>query len=154
MTRPWIGALAALALTACATPGPAPDATGFDAALAQSVGADEHGMRSYVFVLLKSGPTPMPAGPERSAMFKAHLANIERLARAGTLAVAGPFDGVDGWRGMFILAVKDIEEARRHVETDPVIASGEMVAEYHKLYGTAALMTTWPTHQRIAAKNF
>jgi len=33
----------------------------------------------------------------------------------GTLALAGPLDGVDGWRGLFVLAVADIEEARRHI---------------------------------------
>lgn len=148
MTRPRVLALAALALAACAASG----GSGHDAALARSLGADAYGMRSYVFVLLKSGPTPMPAGPERDAMFKAHLANITRLADAGTLVLAGPYDGVEGWRGMFILAVGDIEEARRHVATDPVIANGEMVAEYHRYYGTAALMTVSETHRRIATK--
>src|SRR5690349_7491395 len=106
----------------------------YDAALAKRLGADEHGMRQYVFVLLKTGPKPVPKGPERDAMFKGHFANMERLAAEGKLAVAGPFDGVDGWRGMFILAVNDIEEARKLTATDPVIASGEMIAEFHVHY--------------------
>ena len=38
------------------------------------------------------------------------------------------------------MATPDIEQARSWVDTDPVITSGEMVAEYHKLYGSAALM--------------
>jgi uncharacterized protein YciI len=126
----------------------------FDAALAQRLGADEHGMRQYVFVLLKTGPKPVPKGPERDAMFKGHFANIERLAAAGKLAAAGPFDGVDGWRGMFILAVKDIEEAKQLVATDPVIASGEMVAEYHVHYGSAALMQINETHKLIEKEGF
>jgi uncharacterized protein YciI len=124
----------------------------FDDALAKRLGADEFGMRQYVFVLLKTGPTPKPKGPERDEMFKGHFANMERLAAEGKLAVAGPFDGVDGWRGMFILAVKDIEEAKKLTATDPVIASGEMVAEYHVHYGSAALMQVNETHQAIAKK--
>ncbi len=124
----------------------------FDEALAKRLGADEHGMRQYVFVLLKTGPTPVPKGPERDAMFKGHFANMERLAAEGKLAVAGPFDGVDGWRGMFILAVKDIEEARKLTATDPVIASGEMIAEFHVHYGSAALMQVNETHKVIAKK--
>lgn len=126
---------------------------GFDAALAKRVGADEHGMRPYVFVLLKTGPNPKPKGPERDAMFKGHFANMERLAAEGKLVVAGPFDGVDGWRGMFIFAVKDIEEAKQLTASDPVISSGEMIAEYHKHYGSAALMLVNETHKTIAKKD-
>ena len=129
-------------------------APGFDAALAQQVGADEYGMRSYVLVILKTGPTPLPKGEKRDAMFKGHFANMERLANEGKLAVAGPFDGVDGWRGMFIFAVKDIEEAKALTATDPVIVNGEMIAEYHKYFGSAALMLVNETHKKVAKQNF
>jgi uncharacterized protein YciI len=124
-------------------------ASAYDEALAKSLGADERGMRSYVLVVLKTGPTRVPDGPERQEMFKGHFANIERLAEEGKLAVAGPLDGVDGWRGLFILAVSDIEEAKRLVGTDPVVMKGEMVAEYHKHYGSAALMQVNDVHKKI-----
>lgn len=138
--------------TAAADPPPVPAAPAHDAALARALGADELGMRHYVRVVLKTGPHTMPAGPERDAMFKGHFANMSRLAAEGKLAVAGPLDGVDGWRGLFILATADLAEARRLVETDPVVAHGEMVAEYHALYSSAALMQVNETHGRIAAK--
>jgi hypothetical protein len=51
---------------------------------------------------------------------------------------------------MFVYAVKDIDEARQLTATDPVIASGEMVAEYHQYYGSAALMQVSDIHRRIA----
>jgi uncharacterized protein YciI len=121
----------------------------YDPALATSLGADERGMRNYVFVVLKTGPNKMPAGPERDKMFAGHFANIGKLASEGKLAVAGPFDGVDGWRGMFIFATSDIEEAKKYVADDPVIINGEMVAEYHKLYSSAALMLISPTHGKL-----
>jgi uncharacterized protein YciI len=126
----------------------------FDAELAKTVGADEYGMRGYVLVVLKTGPTPMPTGKERDEMFKGHFANINRLASEGKLALAGPFDGVNGWRGLFILAVTDIEEAKRLTATDPVISSGEMLAEYHKYYGSAALMLVNEAHNKVAKKSF
>ena len=129
-------------------------ALGYDAGLAKKLGADDYGMRNYVLVVLKSGPKKMPAGKERDKMFKGHFANINRLAKEGMLAVAGPFDGVDGWRGLFILAVDDIEEAKKHVATDPVIFNGEMIAEFHKFYGSAAMMQINETHQRIAKRSF
>ncbi|NZA24915.1 hypothetical protein H0E84_00810 [Luteimonas sp. SJ-92] len=125
---------------------------GYDAALAESFGADDYGMRSYVLVILKSGPTPMPKGEARDAMFRGHFSNMKRLAEEGKLAVAGPLDSADGWRGLFILAVDDIEAAKALVATDPVIQHGEMVAEYHKYYGSAALMQVNEIHARIAKK--
>src|SRR4051812_25524352 len=88
---------------AAATPA-APTNPAFDPALAQSVGANENGMRAYVFVILKTGPTPVPAGPQRNAMFEGHFANMNRLVKEGKLAVAGPLDGVEGRRGLFIFA--------------------------------------------------
>ena len=72
----------------------------------------------------------------------------------GKLALAGPYDGVDGWRGMFVFAVADIEEAKKLVATDPVISSGEMVAEFHKYYGSAALMLVNDAHAKVAKKSF
>ncbi|GAB2876336.1 hypothetical protein GCM10027277_52180 [Pseudoduganella ginsengisoli] len=142
---------ASFLLAASAAPlSQAADAQVFDEALAKSLGADQRGMRSYVYVLLKTGPKQMPAGPERDAMFKGHFENIGRLAKEKKLVVAGPYDGVDGWRGMFIFAVPDIEEAKKLVATDPVIINGEMVAEYHKLYGTAALMMINEIHGKLS----
>lgn len=126
----------------------------FDADLAKTVGADDFGMRGYVLVVLRTGPTPMPAGKERDEMFKGHFANINRLAAEGKLALAGPFDGVNGWRGLFILAVSDIEEAKQLTATDPVVRNGEMVAEYHKYYGSAALMLVNDAHKKVAKKGF
>ncbi|HEY5809433.1 MAG TPA: hypothetical protein VIT67_15775, partial [Povalibacter sp.] len=108
---------AALLLPSYANPADAPPVAGsqYDAVLARQVGADEHGMRKYVLVILKTGPTRVPDGPQRKEMFAGHFANMQRLAAAGVLATAGPLDGVEGWRGLFILAVGSIEEAKQHV---------------------------------------
>jgi uncharacterized protein YciI len=142
-----------LGLALAQTPA-APPKEGFVPELAKSVGADDYGMRRYVLVVLRTGPTPMPPGKERDEMFKGHFANIQRLAAEGKLALAGPFDGVEGWRGLFIFAVPDIEEAKRLTATDPVISSGEMVAEYHRYYGSAALMLVNAAHAKVAQKSF
>lgn len=129
-------------------------APAYDPALATAVGADENGMRRYVLVILKTSPTPLPPGPARDEMFKGHFANMKRLADAGKLALAGPLDGVDGWRGLFIMAVSDIEEAKALVATDPVVAQGEMIPEFHKYYGSAALMLVNDGHAKVARKPF
>ncbi len=158
----WIRSTAACILAVCAchfafAQQPVPleaGQPGFDAELAKQLGADERGMKPYVLVILKSGPNKLPAGPERDEMFKGHFANMGRLAGEKKLALAGPLDGVDGWRGLFILAVANIEEAKALVATDPVIIKGEMVAEYHKYYGSAGLMVVNDIHKKLAKKGF
>jgi uncharacterized protein YciI len=91
-----IGATAlCLALSSHArTPAEAAQPT-YDAELARSLGADDNGMKSYVFVLLKTGPNKVPAGTERDEMFKGHFANMKRLGAEGKLALAGPLDGAE-----------------------------------------------------------
>ena len=125
-------------------------ASAYDPVLAAQAGGDENGMRNYVLVILRTGPTRVPDGDARKAMFAGHFANIERLSKAGKLVLAGPFGDKDGdWRGLFVFAVADIEEAKALVATDPVIIQGEMVAEYHSWYGSAATVLLPDLHQRI-----
>ncbi|HNR66623.1 MAG TPA: YciI family protein [bacterium] len=123
-----------------------------DSALAKQLGADELGMRKYVLVILKTGPQRVADGPARDEMFKGHFANMNRLANAGKLVFAGPFGDKTDWRGMFIFAVETRDEAEQLASTDPVIKNGEMIAEYHTLYGSAALMAVNEIHDKIAPK--
>lgn len=128
---------------------PAAPPAQYDAALAKSLGADERGMHSYVLVVLKTGPHRMPDGAARTKMFEGHMANIRRLAGERKLVLAGPLDGADGWRGLFVFDTADIGEAKKYVATDPVVISGEMVPEFHKFYGSAALMMVNEVHNKI-----
>lgn len=130
---------------------PAPQPQVADPVLAKQLGADARGMRHYILVILKTGPHRVPDGAARDEMFKGHFANIQRLASEGKLALAGPFGDAGGdWRGMFVFAVETPEAAEKLVATDPVIRSGEMVAEYHKLYASAAVMAVPGIHGKIA----
>jgi uncharacterized protein YciI len=125
-------------------------APAYDAALAKRLGADERGMHHYVLVILKTGPMRVPDGEARKAMFAGHFANMERLSKAGKLVLAGPFEkDAAGWRGLFVFAVDSVEEATRLVATDPVIVNGEMVAEYHPWYGSAATMMIPEIHDKL-----
>ena len=152
MNRTRILCIAALLGVAVPVAGASPPAIApaYDAALAARTGADERGMRPYVLVVLKTGPKRMPDGEARNAMFAGHFANMERLSEQGKLVLAGPFlKDPAGWRGLFVFAVADIDEARRLTETDPVIVNGEMVAEYHPWYGSAANMLLPELHRQL-----
>lgn len=112
----------------------------YDAELAEQLGADDYGMRSYVLVLLKTGPATIEDAEERSKLFAGHFSNMSRLAEEGKLVLAGPLDGENGMRGLFVLAVSEVEDARALVQTDPAVAAGIFAPEFHQFYGTAGLM--------------
>lgn len=128
----------------------------FDAELAKKVGADDQGMRAYVVAFLKTGPKDGEVtGDARKKIFEGHFANMGRLAAEGKLAVAGPFnDPAKKYRGLFILAVSTVEEAKALAETDPTVKAGVFVVEYVPWYGSAALMLNNEFHEKVAEKNF
>ncbi|NRB49703.1 MAG: hypothetical protein HRU41_18625 [Saprospiraceae bacterium] len=123
--------------------------TGYDAELAESVGADQYGMRQYVMAFLKAGPNRSQDSIEAAALQKAHLDNIGRLAEEGKLSLAGPFLDGGELRGIYIFNVSTIEEARALTETDPAIQQGRLVMELHPWYGSAALMKVNEIHKRL-----
>lgn len=124
----------------------------YDADLAKKLGADEYGMKVYVFCILKTGPNDDKIkGKERDAIFSGHMSNIGRLAKEGKLAVAGPFEKNDrAYRGLFIFNVPTVEEAEKLVVTDPAVKAGIFIAELTPWYGSASLMATPEIHRKIA----
>ena len=146
--------LTAFGQTASETAAVAPSK--FDAALAKKVGADEHGMRVYILAILKTGPNDAKVkGTARTEIFKGHFANMARLAAEGKLATAGPFeDPKKIYRGLFILAVPTIEEAKTPTESDPAVKAGVLVAEYVQWYASASLMLSTELHEKVAEKSF
>ena len=121
----------------------------YDAELAKALGADEYGMRSYVFCVLKTGKAKIEDPAKSKEIFKGHFANMSRLAKAGKLVVAGPF--VDGApkRGLYIFNVTTIEEATELVKTDPAVKAGVFEFELTKLYCSAALMKINEIHKSV-----
>lgn len=126
----------------------------FDAELAQKLGADDYGMRQYVFVVLKTGKAKIEDAEKRKELQAGHMKNIGRLAEEGRLVLAGPFIEGGEMRGIYIFNVKTIEEAAELVKTDPAIKAGLFDVEMTRWYGSAALMNTNQTHKKIQKKNF
>lgn len=140
------------ALTGAAQTPDKPANPKFDAELAKKVGADKSGMRQYVLAILKTGPKDAEIkGDERAKLFKGHFDNIKRLSAEGKMAVAGPFGKNDkAFRGLFILAVPTVEEAKSLAETDPTVKAGVFVVEYVPWYGAAALMLSSELWEKTA----
>jgi uncharacterized protein YciI len=124
--------------------------TQYNKALADSLGADEYGMKMYVLVILKTGENKTTDKATIDSLFKGHMANIGRLAANGKLVVAGPIGKNDkNYRGIFIFNAKTVEEAKRLLATDPAVKSKLLDAELYPWYGSAALPVYLETHKKI-----
>jgi len=116
---------------------PNPD---YDSTLAQKLGADDYGMKSYVLAILKTGNNITTDKAFIDSCFRGHMNNISRLVDEGKLIVAGPLGKNENtYRGIFIFNVPTIEEAEQLVLTDPAVNSKLLDADLYNWYGSAAL---------------
>ncbi|HEY9083099.1 MAG TPA: YciI family protein [Vicingaceae bacterium] len=130
------------------------DSTHYDKALADSLKADDYGMRMYYFVILKTGTNTSDNKEEISAAFRGHLDNINKLVKEGKLIVAGPFGKNEKqYRGLFIFIAENKEEVEKFLSTDPAVAQSFLEAEIYDWYGSAALPTYLPYAKKVSKKN-
>jgi len=122
----------------------------YDARLADELGADDYGMRSYVMAFLKAGPNRDQDQQTAMELQRAHMDNINRLAEEGSLILAGPFLGDGQLRGIYIFNVESIEEARELTASDPAVQAGRLEMELHSWYGSAALLKVNDIHRQIS----
>lgn len=126
----------------------------YDAKLAQKLGADEYGMKMYVMVILKTGERTEYSESFSDSCFSGHMDNINRLVKAHKMIVAGPFEKNDKtFRGIFILDVKTVDEARDLLKADPAVSEKILEAEYFHWYGSAALPTYIENVDKISKKS-
>ncbi|MCE3227000.1 MAG: hypothetical protein K0S32_1551 [Bacteroidetes bacterium] len=126
----------------------------YDEALAKKLKADDYGMHKYVMAFLKAGPNRNQDSATAAQLQAGHMANIERMAAAGDLVLAGPFMDKGEVRGIYIFNVESVEKAKELTETDPAIKAGRLIMELHPWYGSAALMQVNEVHNKIQKKGF
>ncbi|MXV50726.1 hypothetical protein GS399_07045 [Pedobacter sp. HMF7647] len=123
----------------------------YDKALADSLGADEYGMKMYTLVILKTGPAEISKKEIVDSLFRGHMANIGRLVANGKMIVAGPLGKNDkNYRGIFILNSETTEEAKALLSTDPAVKAKLLEAEIFPWYGSAALPLYLPFHDKVS----
>lgn len=112
----------------------------FDPVLAQKLGGDDYGMKSYVLVILKTGTNQTTDKELINKSFRGHMENINHLVKEGIMVVAGPLGKNDkAYRGIFILNVTTFEEAESLLQNDSAIKEGILDFDLYKWYGSAAL---------------
>jgi hypothetical protein len=98
-------------------------------------------MQGYQLVLLRRGPAWTPdKTPDTQKLFEGHMANINAMAAACKLVIAGPIDSPETDRtalaGIFVFDAKR-EELDALLKNDPAIAAGRLVPEIHAWYSDA-----------------
>lgn len=112
----------------------------YNPALAQKLGGDDYGMKSYILVILKTGTNQTTDRALINESFRGHMNNINRLVDDGKLTVAGPLGQNDNtYRGIFILNVSTFEEAESLLQNDSAIKEGLLDYDLYNWYGSAAL---------------
>lgn len=92
-------------------------------------------METVYLGFLKRGPNRKEGDgktPEVQELQKAHIANIDRLAKTKKLVVAGPFGGSGDLRGIFVFRVGSLKEAQDLAATDPMIKIDRLRLELHE----------------------
>lgn len=130
-----------------------PDSTAYDAALAEEYGADDYGMKKYIFAFLYRGENTSVDADRAMELQRAHLENIQRMAREGKLVLAGPFFGNEDLRGIYIFNVPTLEEAEALTNSDPAIEAGVLRMELKEWYGAAALMAVNQLNEQVTRKS-
>lgn len=123
----------------------------YDKLLAEKLGGDEYGMKSYFLVVLKTGSNTTTDKQIINESFRGHMENINKLVDEGKLIVAGPLGKNDNsYRGIFILNnIKTSEEATQLLQTDPAIKNGLLDFDIYTWYGSAALPEYLPYSDKI-----
>lgn len=127
----------------------------FDKVLAEKLGGDDYGMKSYFFVILKTGANPTTDKALIKESFSAHMKNIRRLVDEGKLIVAGPIaKNENQFRGIFIFdRIKTKEEVKEILNTDLAIKNGLLDYEIYSWFGSAALPEYLPASEKIWKTN-
>ena len=124
----------------------------YDSLLAAEYGADDYGMKKYIFAFLYRGSNTEVDSAKSMALQRAHLENIQRMARDGKLILAGPFLDRDSLRGIYIFNVPTLEEAEALTNSDPAIQAGILRMELKEWYGAAGLMAVNELNEKVTKR--
>jgi uncharacterized protein len=122
----------------------------FLAALASSAAPEEpklgpggYEMTTYYVGFLYRGAKWAPGEtPETKKLQEAHMANIQKMAEAGKLVIAGPFTDDGDLRGLYVFRVASAEEAKALVESDPAVKAGRLRFELHPWFAARNITVT------------
>ncbi len=108
-----------------------------------TVGPGGFEMTTYYVGFLYRGAKWTPGEtPESRQLQEAHMANIQKMAAAGKLVIAGPFMDNGDLRGLYVFRAASADEAKALVESDPAVKAGRLRFELHPWYAAKNITAT------------
>jgi uncharacterized protein YciI len=90
-------------------------------------------VRQLVFLVNVANP-PTLTDSQQAVIQQAHLTRLEALYTARTALVVGPLVDAGAIRGVVLLDVGSMDEAREIMRDDPWIRAGQLTAEIHPIF--------------------
>lgn len=113
--------------------------------LADSLQADDYGMRWYIMAMLKSGNKKLSKDSVRF-LYKEHMNFISSRSKSGQLIISGPMGKNSyNYRSLFLINSTNIEVAKEILEQNPAVKEGLFEADYFYWYSSAAI----PAYKRL-----
>jgi len=89
-------------------------------------------MIEYQLAFLLAGPSRKgDTDPETQRIQDGHMAHIRKMADTGQLVAAGPFLEEHTLRGIFVLKLSSLDEAKAVAAQDPAVQAGRLVLDLH-----------------------
>ncbi len=98
--------------------------------------------RQYTFVFIRTGPATGLSQEDQQAAFQGHFSNMQRMADAGQLLIAGPFGepkSDPAHRGLWVFDTASTEQALEWGRTDPAVQMGVFELTAHPFTTDAPL---------------
>jgi uncharacterized protein len=93
---------------------------------------DPMSLTVYHFGLIRRGPKwTAERTPETEKLQAGHMANINAMAAAGKLVIAGPFENGGDYAGVFVFKGVSLQEARDLSAGDPAVKAGRLVVDVY-----------------------
>jgi uncharacterized protein YciI len=97
-------------------------------------------MVTFYLCLLVTPANPAKAPADMAQLQIDHLANLKRIMESGKGVIAGPIAEEGPLRGILVLRVNSVDEARAIVDTDPAVKAGQLAIEIHPWYAADGIM--------------
>ncbi len=86
---------------------------------------------TYYLGLLYAGDSREQSPEEQQKIQTAHLKHLESMYKEGILLIAGPMGDKGDLRGIVVLKVNSMDEAKAHINADPAVKAGRLRVELH-----------------------
>lgn len=104
------------------------------------VAAAQEKMVTFYLCLLVTPANPVAAPADPAQLQLDHLANLKAIMAGGKGVIAGPVAGDGRLRGILVLRVGSVDEAKAITDADPAVKAGQLAVEIHPWMAADGIM--------------